>query len=90
VGAILIFKQYSEMARGLLNRQQESMKANNNSRSRTSIKLSKTFFNIANGQLSASEVAAKKRAEKEAARAEAVRKGKILDRTDPFMANFGH
>jgi hypothetical protein len=65
------------------------MNTNDKSKSRTKIKLSKTFFNIASGQVSASEVAAKKRAEKEAARAEAARKGKILERTDPFMANFG-
>jgi hypothetical protein len=66
------------------------MKPNNNAKSSARIKLSKTFFNIANGDVSASEVAAKKRAEKEAARAEALRKGKRFDRTDPFMSNFGH
>jgi hypothetical protein len=65
------------------------MKTNDNSKSSTRIKLTKTFFNIASGQVSASDVAAKKRAEKEAARAAAARKGKALDRTDPFMANFG-
>jgi len=66
------------------------MKPNKNAKTTTSIKLSKTFFNIAAGNVTASEVAAKKRAEKEAARAEAERKGKPLDRTDPFMSNFGH
>jgi len=66
------------------------MKPNKNAKTTTSIKLSKTFFNIAAGNVSASEVAAKKRAEKEAARTEAERKGKPLDRTDPFMSNFGH
>jgi len=52
------------------------------------IKLSKTFFNIASGQVTASEIASKKKAEKEAARAEAARKGKPVDRTDPFLGNF--
>jgi hypothetical protein len=65
------------------------VKANNNSNSRTKIKLTKTFFNIAAGDVAASEVAARKRAEKEAARAEDLRKGKRVDRTDPFMANYG-
>ena len=64
------------------------MKANDNSKSRTKIKLSKTFFNIASGQACASEVAAKKRAEKEAAKAEAERSGKRFERTDPFLGNF--
>jgi hypothetical protein len=66
------------------------MNGNDNSKSRTKIKLGKTFFNIASGQVSASEVAAKKKAEKEAARAEALKKGKRIDRTDPFMSNFGY
>jgi hypothetical protein len=65
------------------------MKPQDNSKSSAKIKLSKTFFNIASGQVSASDVAAKKRAEKEAAKAEALRKGKPLDRTDPFLSNFG-
>ena len=66
------------------------MKPNNNAKSSPRIKLSKTFFNIANGEAKASDVAAKKRAEKEATRAEAERNGKRFDRTDPFMSNFGH
>lgn len=59
-------------------------------KNQTKIRLSKTFFKIAAGEVAASDVAAKKRAEREAQRQEALRKGKILDRTDPFMANFGH
>ena len=65
------------------------MKPNNNVKSSAKIKLTKTFFNIAEGNVSASEVAAKKRTEKEAARAEAGRKGKRVERTDPFLSNFG-
>lgn len=52
------------------------------------IKLSKTFFQIEKGEVSASEVAAKKKAEKEAARAEIIKKGGIPDKTDPFMSNY--
>ena len=59
-----------------------------NEKSQTKIKLSKTFFKIAKGELNASEVAAKKRAERDAARQEALSKGKRFDRTDPFMSNF--
>ena len=65
------------------------MNTNDNAKSKPKIKLSKTFFNIAAGEVSASEVAAAKRADKEAARAEALKKGKVLDRTDPFVSNFG-
>ena len=64
------------------------MKAND--KSSPKIKLSKTFFNIANGDVNASDVAARKKAEKEAARAEALKKGKPLDRTDSFVSNFGN
>lgn len=64
------------------------MKPNDKDKSQAKIKLSKTFFNIAAGEVSASEVAAKKKAEREAARQEALRKGKVLDRTDPFISNF--
>ena len=52
------------------------------------IKLSKTFFRIASGEVAASEVAAKKRAEREAAKKESILKGKIPDKTDPFLSNF--
>jgi hypothetical protein len=66
-----------------------AMKPNNNDdKSEAKIKLSKTFFRIAAGEASASEVAAKKKAEREAAKQEALRKGKVLDRTDPFISNF--
>jgi hypothetical protein len=61
----------------------------NNNNTKSKIKLGKTFFNIASGTVSASEVAARKKAEKEAARAETLRKGQVPDRTDPFIANFG-
>ena len=64
------------------------MKSNNNSKSLTKIKLSKTFFKIAAGELAASEVAANKKAERDAAKEAALRKGKALDRTDPFISNF--
>ena len=64
------------------------MKSNNNAKSQTKIKLSKTFFKIAAGEVDASAVAAKKKAEKEAARQEALKKGKPFDRTDPFLSNF--
>jgi hypothetical protein len=67
---------------------QPNMKSNDNSKSSPKIKLSKTFFNIASGQVSASDVAARKKAEKDAARAEAQRKGKRFDRTDPFLSNY--
>ena len=66
------------------------MKSNNNAKSSPKIKLGKTFFNIAKGDESASDVAARKKTEKEAARAELSRKGKRFDRTDPFMSNFCH
>ena len=66
------------------------MKPNQKSKEKTStsIKLSKTFFRIEKGEVSASEVAAKKKAEKEAARAEIIKKGGIPDKTDPFMGNY--
>ena len=64
------------------------MKPNKNVKTQTKIKLGKTFFSIAAGEVSASEVAAIKKAEKEAARKEALRKGKVIDRTDPFISNF--
>ena len=54
----------------------------------TKIKLSKTFFKIAKGEVNASDVAAQKRAERDASREEALRKGKKFDRTDPFISNF--
>jgi hypothetical protein len=64
------------------------MKPNNNAKSQAKIKLSKTFFKIAAGVADASEVAARKKAEREAAKQEALRKGKVIDRTDPFLSNF--
>ena len=64
------------------------MKPNHNSKSQTKIKLSKTFFKIAAGEVTASEVASDKKAQREAARQEALKKGKPLDRTDPFLSNF--
>jgi len=77
------------MAEELLSiRQERSMKPTNSSKTDPKIKLSKTFFKIAQGEVAASDVAAKKKAEREAARQEALRKGKVLDRTDPFMSNF--
>jgi hypothetical protein len=51
------------------------------------IKLTKTFFSIEKGEISAAKVAAKKKAEKEAQRAEIVRKGGVPDKTDPFLGN---
>ena len=65
------------------------MKSDNNAKSSPRIKLSKTFFKIAAGEASASDVAKKKLEEKEAARAEAIRKGRRVERTDPFISNFG-
>ena len=59
-----------------------------NDKTHSKIKLSKTFFNIANGDVSASDVAAKKRAAREAAKAEATSKGRDIERTDPFMGNY--
>jgi len=64
------------------------MKSDNNSKSSAKIKLSKTFFSIAKGEANASDVAARKRAEREAAKQESIRKGKVPDRTDPFISNF--
>jgi hypothetical protein len=64
------------------------MKSNNNAKSHTKIKLSKTFFKIAAGEVGASEVAAQKKLEKEAARQEAAKQGKRFDRTDPFLSNY--
>lgn len=52
------------------------------------IKLSQTFFSIEKGEISAAQAAAKKRAEKEAKKAEIIKKGGIPDRTDPFISNF--
>ena len=57
------------------------MKTNDNSKTSPKIKLSKTFFNIASGQANASEVAAKKRAEKEAV----IRGLKRLDMLSPLL-----
>jgi hypothetical protein len=65
------------------------MKSNSDPLKATKIKLSKTFFNIATGQITASEVAARKRAARDAEKAEALLKGRRLDRTDPFIGNFG-
>jgi len=59
-----------------------------NDKSNAKIKLTKTFFKIAKGEVNASEVAAEKRAARDAAREEALRKGKKFDRTDPFISNF--
>jgi hypothetical protein len=59
-----------------------------NDKSNTKIKLSNTFFKIAKGELNASEVAVQKRAQRDAARQEALKKGKKFDRTDPFISNF--
>jgi hypothetical protein len=59
-----------------------------NDKSSTKIKLGKTFFRIEKGEISASDVAKKKRDEKEAARAEIARKGGVPDRTDPFLGNY--
>ena len=59
-----------------------------NDKSQTKIKLSKTFFSIANGDVNASDVAAQKKAQKEMARLDALRKGRKFDRTDPFISNF--
>jgi hypothetical protein len=59
-----------------------------NDKSLTKIKLSKTFFKIAKGEVNASDVAAQKKVERETARQEALRKGKKFDRTDPFISNF--
>jgi len=64
------------------------MKTDNKGKSHTKIKLSKTFFRIAAGEEAASDVAARKKAEREAARQDALRKGKVLDRTVPFISNF--
>ena len=64
------------------------MKQDNNAKSHTKIKLSKTFFRIAAGEVAASDVAARKKAEREAAKQEALKKGKVLERTDPFISNF--
>lgn len=65
------------------------MKADDNSKTSPKIKLSKTFFKIAAGEVLASDVAKKKQDDKEAARAEAIRKGRRVERTDPFISNFG-
>ncbi len=64
------------------------MKPSDKSKTDPKIKLSNTFFKIAKGEVAASDVAAKKKAEREAARQEAIRKGKVPDRTDPFISNF--
>jgi hypothetical protein len=56
------------------------MNTNDNSKSKSRIKLSKTFF---------SKVAAKKRAEKNASKAEVLKRGNFLERTDPFISTFG-
>ena len=61
------------------------MKPGDNSKPEKKIQLSQTFFSIEKGELSAAQAAAKKKAEKEAKRAEIVKKGGIPDRTDPFI-----
>ncbi|MDB6025643.1 MAG: hypothetical protein JWM68_1866 [Verrucomicrobiales bacterium] len=60
---------------------------NNNAKTPEKIKLTQTFFSIEKGEVSAAVAAARKKKEKEAARAEVVRKGGIPDRTDPFLGN---
>ena len=57
-------------------------------KTRTKIKLSKTFFRIQAGEEKVGDAVARKQAEKEAARAEAAKKGKPLENTDPFMKNY--
>jgi hypothetical protein len=65
------------------------MKPEDKSKSSPKIKLTKTFFSISSGEVNASDVAKKKLEEKIAARAEDERKGKRVERTDPFIAGFG-
>ncbi len=52
------------------------------------IKLSQTFYRIEKGEETLKQAAARKKAEKEAKRAEAIRKGGVPDKTDPFGANY--
>ena len=53
------------------------------------IKLSKTFFRIEKGEAQIGETVARKRAERDAAKEDAKKKGIVPDATDPFMGNFG-
>lgn len=65
------------------------MKPNDKSKANTKIKLSNTFFKIEEGQESIADAVKRKKAEREAAKAEIKKKGGVPDKTDPFMGNFG-
>ncbi len=52
------------------------------------IKLGQTFYKLEKGEESVAAVAARKKAEKEAKKAEIIRKGGIPDKTDPFASNW--
>lgn len=60
-----------------------------NDKASTKIKLTKTFFDIQSGDEKVTDAIARKRAERDSAKAEALKKGKPVDKTDPFMRNFG-
>lgn len=63
-------------------------KMSENAKTPEKIKLGQTFYKLEKGEVSVKEVAARKKAEKEARRAEIIKKGGIPDKTDPFMGNY--
>ena len=65
------------------------MKPDDKSKSSSKIKLGKTFFGIESGKENIADAVKRKKAEREAAKAEAKKKGQTPDKTDPFMGNFG-
>ena len=52
------------------------------------IKLGQTFYKLEKGEETVASVAARKKAEKEARRAEVIRKGGVPERTDPFASKY--
>lgn len=64
------------------------MKPDDKSKEASKIKLGKTFFKIESGKESIADAVKRKKAEREAAKAELKKKGQVPDKTDPFMGNF--
>lgn len=65
------------------------MKQNDKSKTNTKIKLGNTFFKIEEGKETIADAVKRKKAERDAAKAEIKKKGGVPEKTDPFMGNFG-
>ncbi len=61
---------------------------NDKSKAASKIKLGNTFFKIEEGQESIADAVKRKKAERDAAKAEVKKKGGVPEKTDPFLGNF--